>query len=217
MDRQPLRAVLLDNNGTCFDDLHVAYGSVRAIMAHWNVPTPSLRQFRDEISSHFADWYRNHGIPGTVTDAQMNAVRETYYAEHGHTARYRPGVLEFLLLCRERGLKTAMVSAEIGSVLIASLHRERLEAYFDRIEAEARPKTPALVRTLVALGVMPEQAVYVDDSAEGIRSAKSIGMRTIGFIHPTSYASEDRICAVGPDATVRDFDSLPYTILSWMS
>jgi HAD superfamily hydrolase (TIGR01509 family) len=208
--------VVLDNNGTSLDDLHIAYGSACATLRHFGVTEmPALQQYRDEMNSRYEEWYYRYGMPRRVTCDEMNAVRKAYYAEHGGGAQYRPGVREFLQGCHRHGLHCAMVSAEIASVLARYLEGAGLRECFDDVRPEAWPKTPASVRTLVRLGVPPEQAVYVDDSEEGLAAAKSIGMRTIGFANPTSYASEPRIRAAAPEAIASDFEEVSRTVFLW--
>lgn len=215
--RDTLRAVLLDNNGTCLDDLQVAYGSACATLTHWGVTEmPTLQQYRDGMSSDWKQWYYKYGLPPHVTVDQMNVIRRAYYAEHGHMAEFRPDLERFLRFCQERGLKLAIVSAEVRGILQSFLDRVDLTPYFDHIEAEAWPKGPALVRTLVKLDVSPQEAVYVDDSVEGNETAKAVGIRTIGFTHETAYASETRIRAVGPDATAENFFRVARVLRRWL-
>ncbi len=213
----PLQAVLLDNNGTAFDDLHVSFAAACAIFDHYGVPHPTLEQYRTEITSSFTDFYWNHGIPRTATREELNVIRRRYYEAHIHEASYRQGVPEFLHFCRARRLKVAMVSSEIPAVLAMCLAREGLILQFDDIRPGAWPsKIPFLVQTLVKLGVMPEQAVYVDDSVGGIADAKAIGMRTIGFVHPTASAGRALIMAAEPETTAEDFYAVMPILIPWL-
>lgn len=217
MGNMPLRLVVLDNNGTCLDDLHIAYGSACATLQRWGVTAmPTLQQYRDQMNSNWKEWYYRYGMPANVTRDEMNAVRKEYYAQHGHAARHRPDLRDFLGWCKDRELKVAMVSAEVGSILQDSLAGADLRRYFDHIEAEAWPKVPALAHTLAELMVPPGEAVYVDDSEEGLAGAKSLGMRTIGFTNPTAYASEERILAAQPDACAADFTEVREIVRGWL-
>jgi HAD superfamily hydrolase (TIGR01509 family) len=213
----PLRALFWDNNGTLYDDLPVAFGSACATLRAFGVTKmPTLQQYRDEMNSNWREWYWKYGVPPEVTGDEMNVVRKAYYAEHRHEARYRPDAAKFLQAYRMCGLRLAVVSSEITSILQECLDGAKLSCYFQDIRGEAWPKTPALVRSLVKLDVMPEKAVYIDDSEEGLAAAKSVGMRTIGFTNPTSYASDERIRAAKPEATAADFSEVVRIVFSWV-
>jgi len=52
------------------------------------------------------------------------------------------------------------------------------------------------------LGINPKQMFYVDDSHDGIKSAKEIGIATIGFTG--GYYSKRRIVSAEPDFVIDD-------------
>ena len=52
--------------------------------------------------------------------------------------------------------------------------------------AVAKPDPAIFLKASELLGVPPEECVVVEDSANGILSATTAGMRTIGFINPLS-------------------------------
>lgn len=52
---------------------------------------------------------------------------------------------------------------------------------FDEEESVAKPDAQIYLRTLVRLGVQPEEAVFVDDKMENVEAARQLGMYSIHF------------------------------------
>lgn len=52
---------------------------------------------------------------------------------------------------------------------------------FDEEEGIAKPDARIYARTLLRLGVQPEEAVFVDDKMENVEAAQQLGMHSIHF------------------------------------
>jgi putative hydrolase of the HAD superfamily len=52
---------------------------------------------------------------------------------------------------------------------------------FDEEEGIAKPDAQIYLRTLLQLGVQPEEAVFVDDKMENVEAAQQLGMHSIHF------------------------------------
>lgn len=208
MAKPKLELLVFDNNGTMLDDLHLAYGSVEAIFRILQLPCPTKRQYREEVDSNIAKFCRCHGVPDHVTDERIHVVRELYYGARMDQAHFRPDLVQTLEHCASRGLSLVVCSAEIDSFLRGLLNRDGIAGRFDIVRAEAWPKTAALAEIIQSLDVRPEQAAYVDDTADGINAAREVGLRAIAFSHPTGYNSAERLWAQKPDHVVNDFTEL---------
>lgn len=190
------RLAIFDWNGTTLDDLPVVYGSVREIFRTYGLPAPSLDEYREEITTDFMKFYEKHGLIGAKPE-DLNAIRKRYLAEHGHDAKLHKGAKDLIELCRNIGLQTAIVSAEIPEVLEKKLSEFGIFPLVDRITGGAYDKPKALIETLDFLGVQAEKAFYLDDTFDGLMAAKSVGITTIGFCN--GYNSRKRIMYAEPD------------------
>jgi HAD superfamily hydrolase (TIGR01509 family) len=116
------------------------------------------------------------------------------------------GVVETIDLLRARGLRLAIASSSLYRVIAAVLDRFDIESAFDVVhsaEDEDRGKPdPAVYLTAAAkLAVAPEACVALEDSVNGVLSAKAAGMTVIAV----------------PDASVRDdtrFEAADITVTS---
>ena len=212
-----LKAIIFDNNGTMLDDVHLAYGSVEAIFRLLNLPCPTRDAFRRDGSNDIAGFCQQHGAPKHVTHEELDVVRKIYYDVHVAQAHYRPDLPNALGYFKTRGLKLAVCSAENDSVLKNFLTRAKLLDCFEIVRSESRPKAGALKEIVDRLGVRPDEAAHVDDTADGIAAAQSVGIRSIGFSHPTSYGLPQSLWAQKPDHVVNDFGELRRLIVGLLA
>jgi HAD superfamily hydrolase (TIGR01509 family) len=101
--------------------------------------------------------------------------------------RTRPGVRRLLLEARQAGVRVAIASTtspeNIEPLIAAGLGRDAMR-WFDTIAtgdavANKKPAPDIYIMALARLGVRPECAIAVEDSAIGIASAKAAGLFTV--------------------------------------
>lgn len=196
--------VLLDWNGTVLNDLPITYEAMREIFRRHGLPAPTMEEYRNEIDSNFPQFYRNRGVP--APKEKLVAIWQEVVAAHWEEAVLHEGVPAFLRACLGEGLTLGIVSGEVPQVLLKRLEQFKLTHFFSVVRSAAWPKERALIGTLALLGVRPEEAVYVDDTTEGIRTAKRLGLRAFGFTE--GYASPERIRDAEPHRVVSSFAEL---------
>ena len=197
---RPPRVVIFDFNGTLFDDLHVAYGSVQEIFRTYGIPCPTLDQYREEIAANYMEFYYNHGFPRTTTGDELNKIRSEFYRTNSGSAQIRRDVAETLYGLSALHIRLAIISAEISVTLSRQLIRwGNLQRSFDFIKAEAwgdKGKEKAFLQAAEIFGENSCETIYVDDSVDGLTSAKNVGVIPVAFTNPTGYHSKHRLAAV---------------------
>lgn len=189
-----IKVALFDNNGTLEDDLNLAYGSVVQICKTYGVSPPSLEQYRNEVGKNYMDFYYNHGIPREVSADELNKIRKEYYEENSNEAGFRPDAIEVIEELGWMGIKTGIVSAEVESILIPKLHRAGFVPLVKEEYIRAGiygSKVPALLDMCAKMGVKPQEAIYVDDMADGCIAAEKAGLFPVGF--GSGYNSPERL------------------------
>lgn len=198
--KSAIKAVVFDFNGTLFNDLHVAYGSVWEIFRTYGIPCPTLEQYREEITANYMEFYYDYGIPRTATDDDLNAIRNKFYKTNGGNASIRLDVEKTLLRLAILDIDVAIVSAESSINLYRQLTRAgNLQRFFDFIKPEAwgeKGKEQALLQIAEIFDINPSEIVYVDDSVDGLNSAKNLGVIPVAFTNRTGYHSEHRLKTV---------------------
>ena len=198
-----LKLVMFDWNGTALDDLKLSYGSVQAIFNHYSIPPPSLEVFLRETTANVPEFLRKLGIPEHARNEEMGNIRQEHFRKHWSEASLRDGVKETLELCQTLNLRAAVVSAERQSIIEERCRELNLIPYFTEIRGDAFHKIGAFREILASHGCKPENAIYVDDSRDGIRSARAVGLRTIGFTG--GYHPREQILLAEPDFPNSEF------------
>jgi len=100
-----------------------------------------------------------------------------------------PGVVPLLLALRQRGLRTAVASSSRHEWISTVLGRLGLEAEFDAAAGgdevpRAKPAPDVYLLVTRRLGALPAACVALEDSPNGVRSAKAAGIACIAVPSP---------------------------------
>ena len=112
--------------------------------------------------------------------------KNEYYLEFIHSIKKEevlPGVKDFLLEAKEKGIKTAIGSASRNCMEILS--RLDLVEYFDAIidgtkVSKAKPDPEVFIKGAQALSVPKEDSIVFEDSLAGIIAAHNGCMKAVG-------------------------------------
>lgn len=94
-----------------------------------------------------------------------------------------PGVIDFIRLLKENGIRTAVASASVHSKGLAKRFGllPLFEVFVDGNEGlPHKPAPDIFLHAAKLLGVNPKDCVGLEDSAQGIAAVKAAGMKCIG-------------------------------------
>lgn len=124
-----------------------------------------------------------------------------YVAEHG--VELKPGVVETLEFLSQHGVKIALATSTVKERADKTLDGVHLLDYFDECVygdeiAEGKPAPDIYEKACEKLGVLPSEAVAVEDSVNGVISADTAGLFTVmvvDLIQPNEVTSQhtDRV------------------------
>lgn len=111
----------------------------------------------------------------------------TEYISKMDESEILPGVIEFLDMLRNSGIKISLGSVSKNATTI--LNKINLLKYFDAIidgnkVKKAKPDPEVFLKGAEELHVMPENCLVFEDAAAGIEAALSAGMYSIGIGSP---------------------------------
>ncbi|GAB3926174.1 beta-phosphoglucomutase [Mucilaginibacter myungsuensis] len=117
-----------------------------------------------------------------------------------------PGAKEFLIACRDAGLKTALGSASKNSMMI--LDKVGITDLFDAIVdgnkvSAAKPDPEVFIKGAAELGVEPSECVVFEDAIAGVEAGKNGGMKVVGIGQPEVLTKAD-IVLTGLDKMTLD-------------
>ena len=201
------KLALYDWNGTTLNDLDLGYKCmVETFQMLGGIERPpTFAEYRQGLdNSRFADFYYRHGLPRTVSPEEINEFLYAFYRKmlKCNALRLHDGAQSLLLYCRSQGIPNVMVSASKDNVP-RYLSFLGIRDYFHALKLNGSNgwhKGIGLKEALEEFGVAPEEAFYLDDTFDGIQSAKQLGIVSVGFTK--GFNSEERIRAAGPDHIV---------------
>ncbi|MFC4448465.1 HAD family hydrolase [Halorussus aquaticus] len=126
---------------------------------------------------------------------EMTASKDEFVASYEEAARdiygeqvaLQEGFEELLADLREDGRTLALVSSSPHDWIDRVLDRFDLREAFDRvisaeeIDGKSKPEPDVYEYAAEQVGVGPEDCVAVEDSTNGVQSAKAAGMRAVGY------------------------------------
>ncbi|MEY2619306.1 MAG: phosphoglycolate phosphatase [Pseudomonadota bacterium] len=192
----PIRAALIDLDGTLVDTLSDFDAALNATLAELALPALARTEIERRVgkgSEHLirASLQAVGGDPGLYERAWA-AYQRHYDAANGRHAQVYPGVIEGLLALQARGLRMACVTNKPGRFARDLLQAKDLLAFFDAVFggdafAERKPHPLPLLMAARALGVEPAHTLMVGDSSNDAQAARAAGcpvvLLTYGYNH----------------------------------
>ncbi len=181
------KAIVFDLDGTLLDTLDDLWTAVNAALLFCGLPLREKEEVRAFVGNGIARLMeRATGEVSPETAERALSAFKNYYALHceDNTKPYE-GIMELLSACKERGIKTAVVSNK------ADFAVQRLaKSYFDGLLLAAvgeneeggirkKPAPDSLFAVMEQLGVTAEETVYVGDSEVDIQTAQNAGVDCI--------------------------------------
>lgn len=185
----PLRAVLLDVDGTLIDSADLVAHSLAHASAAVGAPVRSHAEYLALVGRPVAV---QAAIVAPDRQEEFVAAAIRYYEEHPEEEQPFPRGLETIAALRAMGLAVALVTSKLRRELDPVLGRCPALAAVDAIvtaDTTRRPK-PAphpVLKALERLGVAPEEALFVGDSPYDLAAGRAAGVRTAAALwgpHP---------------------------------
>lgn len=193
-----LKAAIFDWNGTLIDDVWIVHQSVIAIFESYGLKPPALKRYRNEIVADFMLFYLKYGIPSGTTKEELNKIRKKVLEERWNEVELHKGAAQTVKELKKIGLKIGIVSGEVPEILKKRLETFGIGHLFDSVKGGAwGHKEKSLAETLKKFGLKPKEAIYVDDTFDGITAAKNVGMAAIGWTK--GYNSKRLVKKANPD------------------
>ena len=199
------RAVLFDLSGTTLDEGYIRCGFAAAaaeIASRWNIDPDAagaafMPVFRavstryasrlfyamsDVVCDVFAQIVTDFGW--SAHDDELLAIEECMWKAAIPTAAATDGAIETLMLLRDAGIKTGIVSYADAWVFRALLEQTGLAGLADvelcsEEAGSCKPDSAIFLQALAAVDTSPQDALFVGDTVEtDVVGASRVGMRT---------------------------------------
>ena len=199
-----IRNIIFDWSGTLVDDLPAVWQATNYVFKQAGVAELSLDQFRAAFCLPFKNFYSCY-VP-QISLPQLEQWFHTHFREVQHLARELPHAREFLSFCRERGLRT---------FLLSTIHREHFAAqsaltgfdrFLDHPYIEVWDKRTRILEILRKHELTPGETLFVGDMQHDIETARHGGIFSCAVL--TGYNRLDQLRASEPDLIVEHLGEL---------
>lgn len=193
-----IKAVVFDMDGVIFD-------SEKLYRKHWmitgeeyNIPEATMRELCNRIAgatkehneklmkSYFGEDFDYNTFRGKTMERMDEDIRQ-------NGLDLKPGVKELFHFLKERGIKIGLATSTMQQRAERNLRNAGILEEFDQIiyggtVPNGKPAPDIYLKACEELGVAPAEAMGIEDSINGVKSASAAGLYTvmvIDLIEPT--------------------------------
>jgi phosphoglycolate phosphatase len=192
----PLRAAIIDLDGTLVDTLGDFTQALNAMLQSLELPTVEAAVVERHIgkgSEHLiAQVLRHVGAASTRFAQAWDAYQSAYRELNGRWSQVYPGVEEGIAALRGAGLRLACLTNKPGEFARDLLAAKGLAPHFELVFGgdafeRKKPDPLPLLKTCAALGTPPAATLMVGDSRNDAAAARAAGcpvvLVTYGYNH----------------------------------
>lgn len=205
-------ACIFDLDGVLINSEPLHLEALRLVFVQHGIPLPpdGFEQFigRTDLDV-FLESTKGTGV-GALTPDRLVEEKHRMYDRLSDTLELMPGVRIFIARMHEAGLRLGLATSSTADNQRMAFQRFGLDRSFHAVvtaEDVARTKPdPEPYRLAAArLGVAPAHCFVIEDSTNGVRSAKGAGCYAVGL---TTTFSASVLRSAGADVVVDHFEAL---------
>lgn len=185
-----MKALLIDLDGTLVDSLVALYALYQRFMAERGC-VATVEEFMSlqgsSIEEAIARLHQIHQWSDSAEETVQSYMWEAsrYYKEQ---LELFPGTEAFLRRARENNYTLAVVTSCRKELANSTLERLGIRNYFEVVITaddvfQTKPHPEIYQKALNELGLLPSEALAIEDAPQGIRSAQEAGIRAVWVTH----------------------------------
>lgn len=199
-----IRNIIFDWSGTLVDDLPAVLRATNHCFVSAGKPEMSLDQFRAEFCLPFQPFYDRH-LPG-VPMPQLEQWFHARFREVQDLVEPLPHARDFLVFCRERGVRTFLLSSVHPDHWATQAASADFAHFIDRPYIGVWDKRKVIQQLITENGLDPQATVFIGDMAHDIETAKHGGIHSVAVL--TGYNKLPQLRAAAPDLVVEHLGEL---------
>ena len=207
-----IETVIFDMDGVIIDSEPVHFMIEKEMFNELNIAV-SFKEHCSYVGTSSRNMWKKIIEKYGVTESLETLVNKQYNSYLDHLSKENlhpiPGVIELIEDLHRSNFKMAIASSSYMKVIDIVLNKLNLSGYFvAKVSgtelANSKPHPEIFTQSVKLAGSEPGQCVVIEDSENGITSAKAAGIKCIGYLNPNSGMQD----LSGADMIVKSFDEL---------
>ncbi|MBI3414285.1 MAG: HAD family hydrolase [Verrucomicrobia bacterium] len=199
-----IRNIIFDWSGTLVDDLPAVWKAINHVFVRSGKEPFTLENFRQEICLPIQKFFDQH--PPGVSMAQVQEWFHERFRQVQDEVEPLPHARPFLELCRERKIRTFLLSALPAVHYEPQAERTGFGAFIGRPYLGVPDKRPAILELLKENQLAPVETLFIGDMQHDIETAKHGGVFSCAVL--TGYSRREQLQTSGPDLMVAHLEEL---------
>ena len=205
-------ACIFDFDGVIIDSEPLHAQAKRLTLEHFQIPTPpgELSEFKGRTDSDFFAYVVAELARGRVSARELDDYKRRLYLEMFDQVPLVPGSLDFVRAARMRFPRIGLVTSANRRDFSLAMDKFGIRSWFDVIVNGEdtllhKPHPEPYLKALSELDLLPAETLVVEDSPNGIHSAKAAGCLVVAI---TTNFSASEVLSAGADFVGDSFPEL---------
>lgn len=199
-----LRNIIFDWSGTLVDDLPAVWAATNHVFLMAGVEPITLDRFRAEFSLPFQTFYDR--FTPHVAMAQLEIWFHAKFRDQEHTVCELPHARSFLEFCRQRQLRTFVLSTIHRNHFATQSETLGFASFIDRPYVEAYDKKQWIHSVLADNALRPEETLFIGDMEHDVETAHHAGVISCAVL--TGYNNLQQLNRARPHLVVENLREL---------
>ena len=204
-----IRNIIFDWSGTLVDDLPAVLKASNYVLTQSGKTAMSLEQFRAEFTLPFKKFYDRH-----TPDVPMEQLESWFHQEFNQSQDSvveLPHARSFLEFCREKKIRTFLLSTVHGGYFAAQCKVTGFDAFLDKPYTDVWDKRGKIHGILRENDLKPDETLFIGDMEHDIETARHGGIHSCAVL--TGYNTLEQLRAAKPGLIVEHLDELKRVLL----
>ena len=199
-----IRNIIFDWSGTLVDDLPAVFKASNFVLAQAGKSEMSLSQFRAEFTLPFAGFYTRH--TPEVPMKKLEKWFHTGFKEVQNSVAELPHARAFLQFCRDKNLRTFLLSTIHGDYFTAQCQANGFDAFLEKPYTDVWDKRKKIHDILAENKLKPDETLFIGDMAHDVETAHYGGVHSCAVL--TGYNTADQLRLARPELIVEHLSEL---------
>jgi len=207
-----INTIFFDFDGVVIDSEPLHAKAKKLVLDKFKIPYPAtiFDDFKGRTDKVFFDYVSGTLDRGNLSSDFYQNYKKSVFVEIINELKLIDGFLPFLEKVKKTGIKTAMVSSTSKHSLALVDNLYHISELFDLVITEVdtklhKPYPDPYLKALEMMATTTEQSIVIEDSPNGIISAKKAGCFVYGI---TSSFSPGVLLEAGADFVVTSYPEL---------